>query len=104
MTTPSTDLLSRYADLLEPVSADAPCGPDLEYDQAFVLLQAAIAPKTDAQYGDFVDSSQPVNWAEVERDCRALLARSRTPPATTPPSPPGSRRERSTTAASCRST
>jgi type VI secretion system protein ImpA len=77
MTTSSTNLLSRYADLLEPVSADAPCGPDLEYDQAFVLLHAALAPKTDAQYGNFVDSPQPVNWAEVERDCRALLARTR---------------------------
>jgi len=67
----------RYADLLEPVSADAPCGPDLEYDPAFVMLQAAIAPRADAQYGDFVDAPQPANWAEAERDCRALLLRTK---------------------------
>ncbi|WP_454725032.1 MULTISPECIES: type VI secretion system protein TssA [Cupriavidus] len=73
--TPATAL--RYADLLEPVSADAPCGPDLEYDPAFVMLQAAIAPRADAQYGDFVDAPQPANWAEAERDCRALLLRTK---------------------------
>ncbi|KWE58071.1 ImpA [Burkholderia ubonensis] len=67
----------RYADLLEPVSAEAPCGPDLEYDPAFVMLQAAVMPRTDAQYGDFVDAPQQANWAEAERDCRALLLRTK---------------------------
>jgi type VI secretion system protein ImpA len=74
--TPPTATL-RHMDLLEPVSAEAPCGPDLEYDQAFVMLQAAVAPKTDAQYGDFVDVPQSANWAEIERDCRALLLRTK---------------------------
>ncbi|MBR8315953.1 type VI secretion system ImpA family N-terminal domain-containing protein [Burkholderia dolosa] len=69
--------LLRYADLLEPVSADAPCGPDLEYDPAFVMLHAAVAPRTDAQYGDFVDAPPQANWAEAERDCRALLLRTK---------------------------
>ena len=67
----------RYADLLAPVSGDAPCGPDLEYDPAFVMLQTAVAPKRAAQYGDFVDVPQPANWAEIERDCRALLLRTK---------------------------
>jgi len=67
----------RYADLLEPVSDDVPCGPDLEYDPAFVMLQAAVAPRTDAQYGDFVDAPQPANWAEAERACRALMLRTK---------------------------
>ncbi|AOJ72715.1 MULTISPECIES: type VI secretion system protein TssA [Burkholderia] len=67
----------RYADLLAPVSQDAPCGPDLEYDPAFVMLQSAIAPKKDAQYGEFVEAPQPANWAEAERDCRALLLRTK---------------------------
>ncbi|MCC8402575.1 type VI secretion system protein TssA [Paraburkholderia sp. MMS20-SJTN17] len=67
----------RYADLLEPVSADAPCGPDLEYDPAFVMLQAAAAPRVEAQYGDFVDVPPSANWAEIERDCRALLLRTK---------------------------
>lgn len=67
----------RYADLLEPVSPDAPCGPDLEYDPAFVMLQSAIAPRKDAQYGEFVEAPQPANWAEAERDCLALLLRTK---------------------------
>ncbi|HLX01402.1 MAG TPA: type VI secretion system ImpA family N-terminal domain-containing protein, partial [Trinickia sp.] len=71
-----TDML-RYADLLEPISGSEPCGHDLEYDSAFVMLQAAIAPKSEAQYGDFVDVPQTANWAEIERDCRALLLRTK---------------------------
>jgi type VI secretion system protein ImpA len=67
----------RFADLLEPVSADQPCGPDLEYDRDFVMLQAATAPKADTQYGDFVGTPDPINWAEVERDSRALLLRTK---------------------------
>lgn len=63
--------------LLNPVDDAEPCGPDLEYDPAFVLLQAALTPKTEAQYGDFVETAQPVNWIEVERDCRALLLRTK---------------------------
>ncbi|HEY2019787.1 ImpA family type VI secretion system protein [Paraburkholderia sp.] len=69
--------LLRYADLLEPVDADAPCGPDLEYDPDFVMLLAAAAPRAEAQYGDFVDVPAPANWAEIERDCRALLLRTK---------------------------
>ena len=77
MNGPTPDALARYIDLLEPVSAEEPCGPDLEYDPAFVMLQAAVAPRTDAQYGDFVDAPQQANWAEAERDCRALLLRTK---------------------------
>ena len=67
----------RFADLLEPVSTEHPTGPDLEYDPAFVMLQAAVALRTEAQYGDFVDTPQAVNWAEAERDARALLLRTK---------------------------
>jgi len=67
----------RYADLLAPVDEHTPCGPDLEYDPAFVMLQTAAAPRRDAQYGDFIDVPQPANWAEIERDCRALLLRTK---------------------------
>lgn len=63
--------------LLLPLDGPLPCGPDLEYDPDFVVLQANVAPRGDAQYGDFVDTAAPVNWAEAERDCRALLARSK---------------------------
>ncbi|MGE8657926.1 MAG: ImpA family type VI secretion system protein [Achromobacter sp.] len=68
---------SPEAVLLQPLDEASPCGPDLEYDPDYVVLLANVATRADAQYGDFVDSAAPVNWAEAERDCRALLARSK---------------------------
>jgi type VI secretion system protein ImpA len=68
---------SRYDDLLEPVSDAAACGDDLEYDPAFIMLQAAVAPSAPVQYGDFVETPASVNWAEAERECEALLARTK---------------------------
>lgn len=66
-----------YHGLLQPVSADRPCGENLEYDADFIMLQAKLQPKLDAEYGSFVEAAEPVNWAEAERDCHALLQRSR---------------------------
>lgn len=64
-------------DWMAPVSAELPCGSDLEYDPEFVVLSASIAAKADAQYGDFVGSPEPVNWSDVDRDCRRLMIRSK---------------------------
>lgn len=63
--------------LSEPVSAELPCGPDLEYDPEYLLLFTRAAPRAEAQYGDFISSPETVNWAELERDARRLLARSK---------------------------
>ncbi len=68
---------SRYDDLLEPASDASACGDDLEYDPAFIMLQAAVAPSAPVQYGDFVETPASVNWAEAERECEALLARTK---------------------------
>jgi len=68
----------EYApDWLTPIEPDRPCGPDLEYDRAFVLLRDQAMTKADVQYGDFVEDSPPVNWSAIERDCRQLMARTR---------------------------
>jgi len=77
MNTNAPSAASRYSALLEPVSADAPCGTDLEYDPAFIMLHTAAAPAMQVQYGDFVEVQAPVNWAEAERSCEALLARTK---------------------------
>jgi len=66
-----------FPELLEPVARGRPCGDDLEYDPEFVVLLAKAAPKSDAQYGDFVSAPEAVNWADLERDCRRLLLRTR---------------------------
>ncbi|RBB37562.1 type VI secretion system protein TssA [Burkholderia reimsis] len=66
-----------HHDWLTPVSDAGPCGPDLEYDHDFVVLFANAAPRQDVQYGAFVGAPDPVNWSEVERDCRRLMMRTK---------------------------
>jgi len=65
------------SDWLRPISALEPCGPTLEYDAEYAVLMARLAPQADAQYGTFVDRPDLPEWAEVERDCRRLLLRSK---------------------------
>ena len=64
-------------DWMTPVDASEPCGPDLEYDPEFVVLLAKVAVRAEAQYGDFVGSPAPVNWSDIDRDCRRLMMRSK---------------------------
>jgi type VI secretion system protein ImpA len=64
-------------DWMMPVSEDAPSGPDLEYDPEFVVLAGRVAARSEAQYGDFVGMPEPVNWSEIDRDCRRLMMRSK---------------------------
>ncbi|MEX3980852.1 type VI secretion system protein TssA [Paraburkholderia sp. EG287A] len=63
--------------LLAPISADAPCGPDLEYDADFLALQRSAAGKPDEQYGETRIAAQPPAWRDVERIALALLARTK---------------------------
>jgi type VI secretion system protein ImpA len=60
-----------------PITPVEPCGPDLEYDHEFVVLFASTVSRQDVQYGSFVGAAAPINWGEVERDCRRLLSRTR---------------------------
>jgi type VI secretion system protein ImpA len=71
---PATMLLEE---LLSPLSAARPCGENLEYDPDFVVLHAAVAPRETAQYGDFVEAAEAINWVDIERRCRALMLRTR---------------------------
>lgn len=64
-------------DWLQPISQTEPCGPNLEYDHEYAVLLARFASKAEAQYGKFVDKPEPPDWADVERDCRRLLLRSK---------------------------
>lgn len=60
-----------------PITEDAPCGPNLEYDNDYAVLLAKLAPQSDVQYGDFVGKPESPDWSDIERDCRRLLARSK---------------------------
>jgi len=63
--------------LLAPISADAPCGPDLEYDPAFQAMLDAGAGKPERQYGDKVYPAEPPDWPTVHEHASQLAARTR---------------------------
>lgn len=74
---------AAFADLLDPVTPDSPCGDSLEYDPAYMDLFSRLAPKekkvvnSASGTGRLESEFEPVRWAEVERDCRQLLYRTR---------------------------
>src|SRR5437763_4508133 len=63
--------------LLAPLSADAPCGPDLEYDPAFQAMLEAGAGKPERQYGEKVYLAEPPDWPVVHEHAAQLAARTR---------------------------
>lgn len=69
-----------------PLSADCPCGPDLEYDPDFLQLQQALrvrpgpefrAPQQDGRGGRTGPDGAPIDWSEVRELAQALLLRSK---------------------------
>lgn len=62
---------------LEPIDQDSPCGPNLEYDADFLLLQEYASGKSDQQYGDTLIAAEPPDWTRVEQCAAALLARTK---------------------------
>ena len=64
-------------DWLLPISDEEPCGASLEYDAEYAVLLSRMTPRGEAQYGKFVGTSEMPNWAEIERDCRRLLLRTK---------------------------
>jgi type VI secretion system protein ImpA len=58
---------------LLPVDSEAPAGPDLEYDNAFLALSQAAAGKPESQFGP----AEPPEWPAVREAAAELLDRSR---------------------------
>ncbi|WP_306392224.1 type VI secretion system protein TssA [Telluria beijingensis] len=63
--------------LLQEISPEAPCGPDLEYDPAFVTLEQESVGKPEVQYGDTITPAVPPDWKAVRRMASELIERSR---------------------------
>jgi type VI secretion system protein ImpA len=63
--------------LLSEVSADMPCGPNLEYDPGFVTLEQEALGKPEVQYGETITPAVPPDWKVVRRLAVELLGRSR---------------------------
>lgn len=60
--------------LLKPVSDDAPCGRDLEYEQPFLALQELARGKPEQAIGDKVRPAQEPSWSNVRDGAQELFA------------------------------
>lgn len=68
------DAKSRAAAWLAPLGdTEAPCGPDLEYDNDFLALTQAVAGKPESQFGP----AEPPEWRKAAEIAEGLLERSR---------------------------
>jgi type VI secretion system protein ImpA len=63
--------------LLAAISADSPCGPDLEYDADFMALDQAGRGKPEQQFGSTVVPAEEPDWADVKQRAGALFARTK---------------------------
>ena len=51
--------------LLEPISADQPCGPDLFYDPRFEELETLLKGKPEVEIGSIVKPAEAPDWVEL---------------------------------------
>jgi type VI secretion system protein ImpA len=63
--------------LLKPISDSLPSGEDLEYDPAFMALEADARPKAEQQFGDTVIAAVEPEWRTIAGSANELLARSK---------------------------
>ena len=63
--------------LLAPVSAESPCGENLEYDPDYVAMELAAVGKPEQQFGDTVIPAEDPEWREVRGKALELLPRSK---------------------------
>jgi type VI secretion system protein ImpA len=67
------DLSLCFAEIAE----EPPCGPDLEYDPEFLILQEATLVKPEQQFGETIIPAELPDWRIVERMGLTLLARTK---------------------------
>ncbi|MBK8337860.1 MAG: type VI secretion system ImpA family N-terminal domain-containing protein [Sterolibacteriaceae bacterium] len=63
--------------LLVPTAEEPPCGPDLEYDAAFLALDQSARGKPEQQFGETVIAAEEPVWGDVRTAATELLARSK---------------------------
>lgn len=69
--------LKNLDSLLQPVSADAPCGADLEYDPAFLELERASESKPEQQMGSTIVPAQDPDWKDVASRALPLFSKTK---------------------------
>jgi type VI secretion system protein ImpA len=63
--------------LLQPISDEEPCGPNLEYDMDYAAMESAARGKPEQQYGDTIIPGEEPNWREVQQLAFELAQRSK---------------------------
>jgi type VI secretion system protein ImpA len=63
--------------LLAPLTEAAPCGPDLEYDPAFLAMQATGEGKPERQYGDTLIAAEAPDWPQLHEQAAQVALRTR---------------------------
>lgn len=61
-------------ELLEPVSADAPCGRNMEYEAPFLALNELARGKPQSVIGEAVRPGQEPDWTQVIDSARGLFS------------------------------
>lgn len=67
----------EIASLISPLSAELPCGPDLEYDQEFMALDLAARGKPEQQFGDTIVPAEEPDWRDIKQAAEALFLRTK---------------------------
>lgn len=63
--------------LLAPTAEGPPCGPNLEYDAAFLALEQAAQGKPEQQFGATIIPAEEPEWRAVRDQALALFARTK---------------------------
>jgi type VI secretion system protein ImpA len=63
--------------LLQPVSAEQPCGPDLSNDGQFDHLETILKGKPEVEIGSIQKPAEPPDWKELGARSAEFLARSK---------------------------
>ncbi|MBL3589260.1 MAG: type VI secretion system protein TssA [gamma proteobacterium endosymbiont of Lamellibrachia anaximandri] len=63
--------------ILQAVSADSPCGEDLEYDPGFIELEQLAAGRAEQQIGDTLVEAEEPDWKAMQNASLELLSRTK---------------------------
>jgi type VI secretion system protein ImpA len=69
--------LVNLGELLAPISAAEPSGPNLEYDAEFAKLERSAAGKPEQQMGATMVPAEDPDWKAVAKDAQALIGRTK---------------------------
>lgn len=69
--------LIDLAMLLQPVSPNSPCGPNLEYSPLYLEASRAVEGRPDVQYGSLHVAAVEPDWKHVKAATLELLAQTR---------------------------